>query len=212
MIFDQYLESKNVQIISLPREARLVLSLYARKMITEDKKTKLITTELGWSALQLFDFERFLAQGTYLLNMWPPEAEKQIGPAPDCGSHPNADTCPLFSIELPELSTNIVFPANVPIQTPPRHDYNFNDLDYYTQQLLLDICDQDFITFTEMDAPNREVLWEKRYYLNKIPGALPKVLLAAHSWDFASLPSLYGLLQTWKQPSPIDVLQLFLPW
>ena len=50
-----------------------------------------------------------------------------------------------------------------------------------------------------------------RYYLSDISGALPKVLLAAHSWDFASLPSLYGLMQKWKKPSPMDVLQLFLP-
>lgn len=47
--------------------------------------------------------------------------------------------------------------------------------------------------------------------MSDISGALPKVLLAAHSWDFASLPSLYGLMQKWKKPSPMDVLQLFLP-
>ena len=39
-------------------------------------------SELGWAALQLFDFERLLVQGTFLLNLWPPEAEKQVGPAP----------------------------------------------------------------------------------------------------------------------------------
>ena len=50
-----------------------------------------------------------------------------------------------------------------------------------------------------------------RYYLSDQSGALPKVLLAAHSWDFASLPSLYGLIQKWKKPSPMDILQLFLP-
>ena len=31
-------------------------------------------------------------------------------------------------------------------------------------------------------------------------GALPKVLLAAHAWDYACLPALYGLLKKWKRP------------
>ena len=46
--------------------------------------------------LQLFNYDGFLVQGTFLLNLWPIEAEKQVGPAPDNGSHPNADTCPLL--------------------------------------------------------------------------------------------------------------------
>lgn len=117
----------------------------------------------------------------------------------------------MISLDLPEMPYNIVFPITVPVQSPRRHDYNFNELDYYMQQQLYDICDQDIITFSEMSPVEREVLWEKRYYLSKIPGALPKVLLAANSWDFASLPSLYGLLQNWERPEPMDVLQLFLP-
>ena len=80
----------------------------------------------------------------------------------DCGSHPYSSTCALLSIEIPELPTNVVFPETVPTQMPPRSDYNFNDLDYMTQQQLLDICEQDIITFTEMGAPEKEVLWEKR--------------------------------------------------
>ena len=44
-----------------------------------------------------------------------------------------------------------------------------------------------------------------------MPGALPKVLLAARSWDPKSLPSLYGLVETWPQPDIIDILQLLLP-
>ena len=51
----------------------------------------------------------------------------------------------------------------MPVQTPPRDDYNFTDLDYMTQQQLLDICGQDIITFSEMGAPEKEVLWEKRF-------------------------------------------------
>ena len=67
------------------------------------------------------------------------------------------------------------------------------------------------MTFTELPAHEKEILWEKRYYLKNIPGALPKVLLAAHSWDYACLPGLYGLLEYYNKPDPMDILQLFLP-
>ena len=105
-----------------------------------------------------------------------------------------------------------MFPTHVPIQELPKHEYNFGDLDYLTQQELLDMCDQDIITFFGLPSHQKELLWEKRYYLRNIPRALPKVLLAAHSWEFACLPGLYGLINAWKRPEPMDVLQLFLPW
>ena len=66
--------------------------------------------------------------------------------------------------------------------------------------ILLNSPFQDIMTFTEYPAQDQEVLWEKRYDLTEIPGALPKVLLAAHSWDYACLPGLYGLIQQWKRP------------
>ena len=65
------------------------------------------------------------------------------------------------------MGNPVIFPVNVPFQNPPRNDYNFQDLDYYTQQELLDVCDQDFISFTELRPQDREVLWDKRHYLCK---------------------------------------------
>ena len=53
-----------------------------------------------------------------------------------------------------------------------------------------------------LSAHEREVLWDKRHYLRNIPGALPKVLLAAHSWEYAVLPGLYGLMHSWQRPEP----------
>lgn len=58
----------------------------------------------------------------------------------------------------------------------------------------------------------REILWEKRHYLHDRPEALPKVLLAAHSWDWACLPDLHASLRVWSSLPPIQALQLLLPW
>ena len=150
-----------------------------------------------------------------MLPLWPPGEEK-IGPAPDSGSHPYLDKCPLLTVELPELESVVQFPKIVPAQPPPTDvagiSYEFEDLDYYTKQQLLDICSIDIITFSELPAHEKEILWEKRHYLRNIPGALPKVLLSAHTWDYACLPALYGLLEYYKTPEPMDILQLFLPW
>ena len=85
-------------------------------------------------ALQLFNFERYLAQGTFLLCLWPTEVEKQVGPAPDSGSHPAANACAVLSMELPEIGSPVVFPDKVPNQLAPRADYNFRDLQHDDQQ------------------------------------------------------------------------------
>lgn len=139
--------------------------------------------------------------------------EEQIGPAPDTGSHPTADKSPMLSFELPELNTAVRFPEVIePQQRPaPGSSYSLGEFDELTQQELLDICSLDIISFNEMLAQDKEVLWEKRHFLGNVPGALPKVLLAAHSWDCACLPGLYGLLDCYAKPEPMDILQLFLP-
>ena len=223
IVFDSWLESQTLRICSLPREARLVFTLIGRqqtKVENEGSSRKSgeyvhVLKELGSASLQIFNYELLLAQGIFLLPLWPPGEEK-VGPAPDSGSHPHLDKCPLLTVELPELESIVKFPENVPAQPPPTDvagvTYEFEDLDYNTKQQLLDICSQDIITFTELPAYEKEVLWEKRHYLKNIPGALPKVFLAAHSWDYACLPGLYGLLEYYSKPEPMDILQLFLPW
>ena len=58
--YDKWLESKAVRICNLPREARLVFSLYGRRTVTQKETVKKELTELGWGALQLFNFEKYL--------------------------------------------------------------------------------------------------------------------------------------------------------
>ena len=79
------------------------------------------------------------------------------------------------------------------------------------RQDLVDYCEQDILAFNSRPPSDKEKLWDKRHYLRGVPGALPKVLLAARSWDPKSLASLYGLIETWPAPDIIDILQLLLP-
>lgn len=69
-----------------------------------------------------------------------------------------------------------------------------------------------FLVFSRPPIDEREILWEKRHYLHNRPEALPKVLLAAHSWDWACLPDLHASLRVWSSLPPVQALQLLLPW
>ena len=217
---DHWVEFSNLQISQIPLEARLVVSLVGRERLAdkdqvwdqdkpgEDGLYKF--TELGWASLQMFSHTKSLAQGSFLLPVWPVDANQQIGPAPDPGSHPAGDKCPLVSIVLPELGGPVQFPDNIQ-SLPSNQSIKFEQLDRNTRQELQDYCEQDILAFNKRPPKNKEIVWDKRHYLRGVCGALPKVLLAARSWDPKSLPSLYGLIESWPQPDIIDILQLFLP-
>lgn len=69
----------------------------------------------------------------------------------------------------------------------------------------------DFLEDIFIDHCFSQILWEKRHYLYHLPQALTKVLLAAHSWAYAQLPDLHGMLHNWTRLKPIQALELLLP-
>lgn len=147
-----------------------------------------------------------MVQGSFMLPLWPPTTDKYLGPAPARGTHPYGDHCPVLSIEVPNYGGNIKFPEP-PINYPIARRLDFNSLDRNLQQELIDTAEQGYPNALD----KREVLWEKRYYLQHLSHALPKVLHAAHSWDFASLVDLHSLIRSWQPLTPLQALELFLP-
>jgi phosphatidylinositol-4-phosphate 3-kinase len=215
---DHWLEATGLPISCVPLEARLVVSLVGRTLVPGERgePDSYRAEELGWAALQLFGQDRALAQGAFLLPVWPVEAVQQVGPAPDSGSHPGGATCPLVSLELPALGGPVTFPGEQEVAraTPagPAEELRpLHQLDTNSRQQLLDICEQDILEFTKRSPAERELVWDRRHYLGGVAGALPKVLLAAQAWDPASLPSLHRLLAAWPRPATPDILQLLLP-
>ncbi|XP_050441435.1 phosphatidylinositol 4-phosphate 3-kinase C2 domain-containing subunit beta isoform X2 [Adelges cooleyi] len=211
VVFDSWLEFDNMSVCLLPRECRLVLVVYGRTFNTEGQDTSATVsqTELGWASLQFFNVEGEFSQGKHLLSLWPPCADKRLGPAPAPGTHPYSHSHPVLSVDIQEFDSTIMFPVFQDSNQIVNDRFDFNSLDLNTQEQLLDIIYQD--TFTRPLSEDREVLWEKRYYLLSKPEALPKVLLAAHSWDYACLADLHSMLKTWAPIDPLDALQLFLP-
>lgn len=220
--FDSWLRFNSIPIHTLPRESRLIFVLYGcitelaegsaantSNTTNETSETtqngKVTKVELGWSSIQFFTFERQMIKGSYLLPQWPPTTDKFLGPAPAKGTHPQGDNCPTLSIDIPSYGGQLVFPELPQIVVETRLD--FYSLDKNLQQELIDTAEQGYHS-----APDkREVLWEKRYYLQDFPHALPKILHTAHSWDYDSVSDLHALVRSWKPLSPLQALELFLP-
>ncbi|KAL9702173.1 hypothetical protein quinque_005691 [Culex quinquefasciatus] len=220
--FNSWIMFRN-PVCTLPREARLIFVLYGvtREPVEGDKQQeggatssdgptqegRVTKVELGWASIQFFDFERKMIQGSYLLSLWPPTAEKYFGPAPAKGTHPLGSSYPILGIEIPSYGGAVVFPE--PIKNlPPWSKLDFNSLDRNLQQELIDTAEQGY---SADKLEKREVLWEKRHYLHSLPHALPKILHAAHSWDYACLADLHALLKSWSAMTPVQALELLLP-
>ncbi|KAF0298151.1 Phosphatidylinositol 4-phosphate 3-kinase C2 domain-containing subunit alpha [Amphibalanus amphitrite] len=210
--FNAWLEFTDVALCCLPREARLVVTvsgLMPEQPADAKDPVRLHQEEVGWAALQMFDFEGILAEGGYVLPLWPPEAMKELGPAPFPGTHPSADKCTAITVDLPSMCSRarVRFP---PVESNPTSSRKeFSSLDVDTQTLLLDTLETDL--FTQVPADRREILWDRRHYLYDEPAALPRVLLAAHSWEWACLPDLHSMVQSWGDLAPVDAIQLLLP-
>ncbi|XP_044761430.1 phosphatidylinositol 4-phosphate 3-kinase C2 domain-containing subunit alpha [Coccinella septempunctata] len=210
IVLDQWITFDEVPISSLSRESRLVVVIYGR---TEEQsenndpsQPRFKQEEIGWASVQLFDYDGFMVQGSMLLSIWPKESNFIYGPAPPAGSNCDPD----HSI----IGIDVNSPVAIRYPTLDDSEYSvvkgdFSSLDQQTQEQLLDINEMDMLEKVPPDI--REVLWEKRHYLYHLPHCLPKVLLAAHSWEYSCLPDLHGILHAWTPLSPIQSLQLLLP-
>ncbi|KAG7196586.1 hypothetical protein KM043_013079 [Ampulex compressa] len=213
ILFNTWLEFCGISVCQVPREARLVLILYGRTLQPTEHESNSSTEgsmqkeELGWGAIQFFDYEGVMSQGSFFLSLWPVIADKRLGPAPAPGIHPHGDIHHIIGLELPDYGGRVLFPTE--LRDHDVESLDFNSLDQNTQELLIDITQQD--TFSRPPIDEREILWEKRHYLHDRPEALPKVLLAAHSWDWACLPDLHASLRVWSPLPPVQALQLLLP-
>ncbi|XP_030748867.1 phosphatidylinositol 4-phosphate 3-kinase C2 domain-containing subunit alpha isoform X3 [Sitophilus oryzae] len=218
IVFENWLDFEDIPINTLARESRLVLQIFGRTQENpenDDSKNSngpiFKEEEIGWAAVQFFDYEGVMIHGGALLSVWPREAnhinEHMYGPAPAMGSHPQIDH-PMIGIEIVSPS-KIEFPKIESNSSRAANEFDFNSLDNETQELLSDSCEQDM--FYKLPCEVREILWEKRHYLHDMPKALPKVLLAANSWAYMYLSDLHGLLHLWKKLEPRQALELLLP-
>ncbi|XP_047023656.1 phosphatidylinositol 4-phosphate 3-kinase C2 domain-containing subunit alpha [Helicoverpa zea] len=231
IIFDTWLNLEDVPVNTLPRESRLVITLYGRSQRTEDSQhqstennqansqetdenndVQYDLVELGWAAIQMFDYDGMLASGNYVLPLWPVYCDRRIGPAPH-PMHSPAGTFPVVNIEIPLYAHTGVKWTNGEEgrqRTLTREELpKFDSLDGHTQSQLLHLIEQG--AYQRMPSECREIMWEKRQYLVQLAGALPLVLMAATNWYGEHRQQLIALLNVWEKPSPLNAMHLLLP-
>lgn len=239
IVFDTWLTLDEIPISSIPREARLVLTLYGRTVKTEENtqmpnaetrkaqaaanaekgqmesadNVQFEQEELGWTAIQLFDYDGILASGNYILPLWPVCADRRLGSAPH-PMHTPVQSHATVNIEIPlYTNTGVRWQSCDDPRTATGNEEkqyrSFETLDSHTQLQLVHLIEQG--AYQRMPIECREILWEKRQYLLEISGALPLVLLSATSWDMVHRNQLLRLVRQWSMPSPLNAMHLLLP-
>ncbi|XP_055335345.1 phosphatidylinositol 4-phosphate 3-kinase C2 domain-containing subunit alpha-like [Paramacrobiotus metropolitanus] len=213
LAFEQWIEFRSISICSLPRETKVILSLYGSAVQDEQKPSEVSApVMLGWISFFLFDCDWDLSatatchlhQGDKIIGLWRTDQIITDGPALCCLNDPNS---PLLWIELPEYDDEIIFPA-VLHSSSYATKRDFDTLDDHVQQKLQDILERDMLQ--PLDHCEKELIWERRNFLHSFPGALPRILQAAHAWDWASLSDIYAILDNWPQLNPVEAMQLLL--
>ncbi|XP_013780089.1 phosphatidylinositol 4-phosphate 3-kinase C2 domain-containing subunit alpha-like [Limulus polyphemus] len=207
IVFDEWLEFQTVCLCRLPREAKLYFTLTGietvnveSRQVEADQKEKIV---IGWCGIKLFNFEDELCQGDYLLGFWSDEVKKEMGPTL---SNPSSN-CPLLQIRFNEFENKVVFPCVIQGDFATTYK-DIDHLDFITRKHLLEIVQKD--QFTTISQEEKELLWANRHCMCGIPEALPKILQAAHGWDWACLSDIYFLLQEWCPLPPVHALVLLL--
>ncbi|CAG2173180.1 unnamed protein product [Oppiella nova] len=171
------------------------------------------TQELGVGSMYLFDYNQILADGQYLIPLWINSTEFCIeSDAKLINSLCFEKTHPLVHISFPETDFEIKFPPIIWDQTSDvsvKLRRTINALDSATQTELFQLLNRN--PLEPMSCGDREQLWDRRYYLYDCAEALPKVLLASHTWESTALSDIYAMVQHWSQLSPVDSMQLLLP-
>ncbi|GBM21548.1 Phosphatidylinositol 4-phosphate 3-kinase C2 domain-containing subunit alpha [Araneus ventricosus] len=209
IVFEEWLQFENISMCTLPKESVLYFSLWGIGQSQNDAKQSNNNVNnkscIGWCGVRLFSYEGMLAQGSFLLGFWPFEVLKNSGPLL---SNPDSN-CSLIHVRLPDFGCVVKFPPVIDNKFASTQKRDFENLEPPVQTILKEVIAKD--NMKALLSDEKELLWERKYYLHQFPTALPKVLLSAHGWDWACLSDIYALLKAWTPLSPVESLHLLMP-
>ncbi|KFV78354.1 Phosphatidylinositol 4-phosphate 3-kinase C2 domain-containing subunit alpha, partial [Struthio camelus australis] len=195
-----------IQIAQLPLESVLCLTLFgilsqSSGSSPDSNKQRKGPEVLGHVSLPLFDFRRLLTCGTKLLQLWTSSHPSHAsGMASKRGNMERI----LLQVDFPSFAFDIVYQIPQAAKTAVCH--SVETLEKPLRERLLTILSKD--NTIGLSKEDKEFLWEKRHYCHSHTNSLPKILASAPSWDWASLPEIYSLLQQWSPLSPLAALEL----
>ncbi|XP_041337176.1 phosphatidylinositol 4-phosphate 3-kinase C2 domain-containing subunit alpha isoform X3 [Pyrgilauda ruficollis] len=195
-----------IQISQLPLESVLRLTLFgilnqSSGSSPDSNKQRKGPENLGQVSLPLFDFRRLLTSGTKLLQLWTSSHPHHVsGMTTKKGNMERI----VLQIDFPSHAFDIEYKIPQAAKTTVHH--SVETLEKPLRERLLAILSKD--STIGLSKEDKEFLWEKRHYCHSHPNSLPKILVSAPHWDWASLPEIYSLLQRWPPLSPLAALEL----
>ncbi|RUS76688.1 hypothetical protein EGW08_015543 [Elysia chlorotica] len=223
--WDEWLQFDRTFLCTLPRESRLCLMLCGVRTSATAGKAGAVTDKgerighaadkvevtegnkiilpLGAAAVQLFNEKGYLNQGPQLVPLLMGASSDPI--MPSCKTLlPDAV---LLQLSLPDFERTIFFPE--PLNSPESPSRSFDDLTPSIRSLVQNVMEKE--SCATLDGEELEMLWTHRHYMRDHPHLLPRILQAAHSWDWATLSEIYSLLRCWKSLHPMQAFELLLP-
>lgn len=149
----------SIEICKLPRESRLCLTLYGLSPATKSGSLTAARTRtpLGWTAVQLFDFNGVLISGSQLFGLWPNEAANPMG---SCTSNLVDKRSAILQVDFTSHLSDIVFPQLVIPEA--KLDYSEDQsTDLFSTVLSKDI-------FEELRPEEKYMIWENRHLASKV--------------------------------------------
>jgi len=200
-------------ISSIPREARLCFTLWARphKREAQTKVVKELRDSdipLAWINFNIFDYKSELKTSTQCLIMWPDGPANPIGTCIQNVTSPNSTR---LIFEMDQYTLPVVFPT----EPLGKEHIQTNALDkiqtetyldeQYIDQLLEILAKDSIHVLTNLE---KSVVWGLRGYCLGKPNALAKFIESVNYTDYCQVQEMHSLLDQWNLPSPVDALEL----
>ncbi len=141
-----------IEIRKLPRESKLCLTLYGLSPATKNGTTPPTRIPLGWTAVQLFDFNGLLVSGSQLFGLWPNQAANPLG---TCTSNLIDKRSAILQVDFTRHLSDIVFPAlKIPEAETDKSETEMTEM--FEKLLSKDI-------FEELRPEDIQMIWQNRY-------------------------------------------------
>lgn len=145
-----------IEIRKLQRESKLCLTLFGLSTVSKNA-TISTRTPLGWTAVQLFDFNGLLVSGSQLFGLWPNQAANSLG---TCTSNLIDKRSAILQVDFTRHLSDIVFPA---LKIP---DAGSNTPDFGSTEMFSKLLTKDI--FEDLCPEEVSMIWKSRYIASQV--------------------------------------------
>lgn len=191
----------DMKVKDIPREARLCLGLYGLNSARKQPVDSKYRNELGWIAVNLFNFKGLLISGSHLFGL---VAGTEMNPAATCSSNNIQEASSvILKADFELYHTDVIFPEPL-VQTA-------NSIGNMACPSEVALKLEEILnkrTHTEITKEEKEIVWKNRLDLRNTPKALPYVLSSMPDLTAQTTTVTQELLSIWHPLPPNIALGL----